>query len=145
MRVQDSSAISRKAVETIGHVTTTVEDLRAAAEVQKRAGRIQKSTKTVTLAINETTKAILNVDEVVTSIASAVEEQNAATQEIARNVQEVAVANDLVTDSITGVGEDARVTHTLAMDLSDGANSLRAEAGDLHGQTARFLKAINEI
>jgi methyl-accepting chemotaxis protein len=118
---------------------------KATDEVQKRVIEIQSSTKTVVATIGQTTEAIRHVDEVVASIASAVEEQNAATQEIARNIQQVASANEVVTNSISGVGEDAQETHSLAIDLSDRAVTLRTEAGDLHGETVRFMKVINEI
>jgi methyl-accepting chemotaxis protein len=117
----------------------------ATDEVQKRVAEIQTSTGSVTESIDRATKAIRQVDEVVTSIASAVEEQNAATKEIARNVQHVALANDLVTENMVDVASDARDTHLLAQDLGTGATSLHAKAGELNGETSRFLETIKAL
>jgi methyl-accepting chemotaxis protein len=85
--------------------------------------------------INDISGIIGQMHDISTMIASAVEEQTATTREIARNVNEAAIGESHVTETITSVAQAARIT-------SGGAKTTQHAAGELAGMAAELQKIV---
>lgn len=115
---------------------------KATEEIRTRIERIQDQTKSSVQAIADIRKTIQKVNEANTTISSAVEEQSASTQEIARNTQEAAAGTQEVAQRIVEVKDGAGESSRTAKVVQKAATALRAGAGQLKEEVARFLAEL---
>ncbi|MGE5516747.1 MAG: methyl-accepting chemotaxis protein [Bacteroidota bacterium] len=118
---------------------------RATGEIQAQIASVQDNTRQVVATIGQVHGVVDSVDQVVASIAAAVEEQTAATGEIARNVQEAAVGNAMVTSNISLVSQVALKTGEMANDMRGVARDLDGDARELRDEVEGFLSRINAL
>jgi methyl-accepting chemotaxis protein len=110
------------------------ETAKATEQISQKIETIRKGTDGAVRVITEISGIIAQMHEISTTIASAVEEQTATTREIARNVNEAAVGESQVTETITSVAQAAKST-------SSGAQSTQTAAGQL----ARMAAGLQQI
>ena len=118
---------------------------KATEEISGLIANVQTSTHQVVGTIGSVHGVVGSVDQVVASIAAAIEEQTAATGEIARNVQEAASGNALVTVSISGVSQLASQTGEMADRMQGVANDLGREIKGLRSEVEGFLQQVNAL
>ena len=111
-----------------------METAKATGEIGGQIGEIQSATRKAVTSITDIGETIRNLNEVGSNIAAAVEEQGAATQEIARNIEEATRGVAEITSGISTIAEGANEVSKSSTDvlditgeLSEQANSLRAE------------------
>jgi methyl-accepting chemotaxis protein len=111
------------------------ETAKATEQISQKIEAIRKGTDGAVQVITEISGIISQMHEISTTIASAVEEQTATTKEIARNVNEAAVGESQVTETITSVAQAAKST-------SAGAQSTQTAAGQLAGMAAGLQQIV---
>jgi methyl-accepting chemotaxis protein len=84
-------------------------------------------------------ETIADTTKLATEVAAAVEEQNAATAEIARNVQQAATGNHMVTDKVSEVSAAMAQSREAATRMAETIGQLSQRAESLTGQISSFL------
>jgi methyl-accepting chemotaxis protein len=110
------------------------ETAKATEQINQKIQGIRKGTDGAVEMIAEISSIIAQMHDISTTIASAVEEQTTTTREIARNVNEAAVGESQVTETITSVAQAAKST-------SVGAQSTQTAAREL----ARMATGLQKI
>jgi len=115
---------------------------KATEDIAEQVSSIQDTTHQALLALGGVHNTIASADEVVSHIASAVEEQNASTQSIVSSVNQSAHGNREVTDNIGEVSSAAEHTGTMAVQMVEVIDRLKAESQTMHIEIERFLSVV---
>ena len=119
------------------------ETAKATEQINQKIQGIRKGTDGAVEMIAEISSIIAQMHDISTTIASAVEEQTTTTKEISRNVNEAAVGESQVTETITSVAQAAKSTSVGAQSTQTAALELSRMATDLQRLVAQF-KYANE-
>jgi methyl-accepting chemotaxis protein len=117
------------------------ETAKATEQINQKIQGIRKGTDGAVEMIAEISSIIAQMHDISTTIASAVEEQTTTTKEIARNVNEAAVGESQVTETITSVAQAAKSTSVGAQSTQTAALELSGMATDLQRLVAQFKYA----
>ncbi|BCJ89391.1 methyl-accepting chemotaxis protein [Terrihabitans soli] len=128
-------------------VAAEVKDLasqtsKATDDISKKVAEIQEATSGTVSSIAEIVRTITDVKEIATAIAGAVEEQGVSTAEIAQNCTQAADGTNLVTHSISGVGQAANSTGEASAELMTLSTALQSQAGDLRNEVEEFVRRL---
>lgn len=121
-----------------------------AQQTQKATAEIAQNIESMKAAVGSTSSVMRHIREVIgsvsesaTAISAAIEEQSAATQEIVRNVQQAATGTRQVSENISSVSEATERSGHYAEELTQAANGLSEQAGDLKSKVATFLRSLS--
>ena len=114
----------------------------ATTEIAEQVQAIQGATSLSAEAITSVAATIAELSEISTSIASAVEEQSAATREIAVGAQEAAKGTQEVSANIGGVNQAASESSAASQQVLASARDLSQQAESLRAEVNRFLDGV---
>jgi methyl-accepting chemotaxis protein len=117
------------------------ETAKATEQISQRIEAIRKGSDGAVQAITDISGIIAQMHEISTTIASAVEEQTATTREIARNVNEAAVGETQVTETIRSVAMAAKSTSVGAQSTQTAARNLSHMSTELQELVGQFKYA----
>jgi methyl-accepting chemotaxis protein len=118
---------------------------KATEDISKQIGTMQSATKETVSAVEGIVGTIDQIDQISATIAAAIEEQSSATQEIARNVEEAATGTQEVNRNISGVSQAAGEAGNAAAEVRTVANDLSDRAEGLKATVDRFLSSVRTV
>lgn len=116
---------------------------KATEEISSQINGMQHETGATVTAIKGIGNTIHQISEVSSAIAAAVQEQVAATSEIAANVQQAAKGTGDISVNISDVAQAAEQTGSAADMVLTAANQLSQQAETLRAEVDKFLTALN--
>lgn len=114
----------------------------ATEEIEKEVGSIQSAASQTASAIAGVSETIHSISGIARSIADSVNGQRQATHTIRQNVQEAAHSTQLVTATIDGFSETARLNSQNASELLSPSKDLLEQAAALRRSLDEFLISI---
>lgn len=104
----------------------------ATTDIGKKIETIQNNVDVAVTAISRIQTVINTINETTITIASAIEEQTATTDEIARITLQTVNASSCISESLSGVAEEAQNTSETAQDTAQCALELRTLSDNLN-------------
>ncbi len=115
---------------------------RATEDIRVQIDGMRTATDETVAAVQGITGTLGRISEIAAGIAESMEQQGAATREIADNVQQVAAGTREISTSTGRVSELAGRTGQEAERVLGAADTVSAQAGELHAQVDGFLAAM---
>jgi len=115
---------------------------KATEEISRQIGAIQTATKNAVTAIQGITSLAEEISRAATGVATAVEQQGKAAAEIARNVQKTAESARDAADGMAGLGGSIEDASVVVTEVTDTAQSLSRQTGQLLDETGSFVAEI---
>jgi methyl-accepting chemotaxis protein len=126
-----------------GEVKTLANQTAAATEeISQQVATIRGATGEAALVIESVARRIETISSIATAVTAAVEQQGDATREIAQRTHEVAASTRQVAGSIGGVQNAADTSDAAAAEVTQVAEALNRQAGELRREIEDFLGAV---
>ncbi|MFC3125749.1 methyl-accepting chemotaxis protein [Pseudoroseomonas globiformis] len=115
---------------------------KATEEISGQISQVQGATREAVAAIETIARTIGEVNQIASEIAAAVDQQGQTAHAIARNVQQAAEGNRLVTGLMRGFESSAGASQQVAVQLGDAVRALSTQSHALNEAVGGFLKTV---
>jgi methyl-accepting chemotaxis protein len=114
----------------------------ATEKITQQVQGVQEASRAAVTHVKGISETIDEINGITAAVAAAIEEQDAVTKEIARNVHDVAICTNGVSDAIGGLEGSAEITGKAASELLHNATQLTEQSAQLSRKTDGFIAGV---